>query len=225
MPQQINLCSPTLQKPRQAFSANTMAVSLGILVVLGGALCAIWDWNLRNASQGYLAAMQAQGQEMQSLQVAIDRSKALAQPPSPALVRESQDLAASIAGKEQILVALQQGNWTPGFGHSDRLALIARSIPAPVWITEVKADSGRMEVTGFTLEPSALNEWVQRLSSSPLMKGLRLATVKVQSTLLPAANAAVTGKAPVAGGREAWSFSLVSAQVSPADAKPAGGAP
>lgn len=225
MPQQVNLCSPTLQKPRQAFSANTMALSLGVLVLVGGALCVVWDWNLRSASQGYLSAMQAQAQEMQSLQVAIDRSKAMAEPPSPALIKELQELGADIDSKERILQALQQGNWTPGYGHSDRLALIARSIPAPVWITEVKADSGRMEVAGFTLEPSALNEWVQRLSGSPLMEGLRLATVKVQSTALSSANASVTGKVPVAGGREAWSFSLVSAQVSPVDAKPAGGTP
>jgi Tfp pilus assembly protein PilN len=225
MPQQINLCSSTLQKPRQAFEAQTMALALGIVVVLGGALCGIWSWNLHTAGQGYLSAMQAQSQEMQSLQLAIDRSKAMAQPPSPALVKESQDLAADIASKELILHALQQGNWAPGHGHSDRLALIARSIPAPVWITQIKADSGRMEVAGFTLEPAALNEWAQRLSASPLMKGLRLATVKVQSTSPSNASAAVAGKVPVAGGREAWSFSLVSAQAQPADAKPAGGAP
>ncbi len=225
MPQQINLCSPTLQKQRLPFSANTVAVALGVFVVLGGGLCAAWVWNLQNASQGFVAAMQTQAQEMQSLQLAIDRSKAMAQPPSPELIKEAQDKRAEIESKELILRALQQGNWKPGYGHSDRLALVARSIPAPVWITEVKADSGRMEVSGFTLEPSALNDWVGRLSGSPLMQGLRLATVKVQSTAVASANAPVAGSVPAAAGREAWSFNLVSAQPQPADAPPAGGKP
>jgi len=66
-----------------------------------------------------------------------------------------------------------------------------------------------MEVSGFTLEPSALNDWVGRLSGSPLMQGLRLATVKVQSTAVASANAPVAGSFPAAAGREAWSFNLV----------------
>jgi Tfp pilus assembly protein PilN len=225
MPQQINLCSTAFQKPRQQFSADTIAIALCVFVVLGGALCAAFVWNLQSASQGFVAAMQTQTQEMQSLQVAIDRSKAMAQPPSPALIKEVRDKRTEVDSKELILQALQQGNWKPGYGHSDRLSLLARSIPAPVWITDVKADSARMEVSGFTLEPSALNDWVGSLSASPLMQGLRLATVKVQSTAVSASTAAVAGTAPAASGREVWSFNLVSAQPAPSEAPAVGGKP
>lgn len=225
MPQQINLCSLTLQKPRQPFSAHTMLVVLGGVVLVGGALCFAWVWNLEKAGQGFATAVQNQTLEMQSLQAAIDRSKTLAQPPSPELIKEAQDKRAEIDRQEQILRALQQGNWPSGQGHSDRLALVARSIPAPVWVTEVKADSVRMEVSGFTLEPSALNEWVARLSASPLMQGLRLATVKIQSTALQAESPAVAGTAPTLNGREAWSFNLVSEQMLIANPASLGGTP
>ncbi len=222
MPQQINLCSAALRQPRQPFSANTMALAWGIFLVLGGVLCSVWVWKLQSASREFETALQAQTGEVQSLQAAIDRSKALAQGPAPALVQEVQDLRAVLARKEGILGALQQGQALPGYGHSDRLALLARSIPTSIWITEVKADQARMEVSGYTLEPSALNEWVARLSASPLMQGLRLATVKVQSTALPVSGAALAGTAPLAAGRDAWSFNLVSAQASPPDAASAG---
>jgi Tfp pilus assembly protein PilN len=75
-------------------------------------------------------------------------------------------------------------------------------------------DGSRFEVAGFTLEPSALNEWVDKLAASPLMQGLKLATVKVESA---------TG----APGRSTWSFHLVSveppASSLPKLAQPAGG--
>ena len=233
MPQQINLCALTLQKPRQQFSADTMAVALAVFVVLGGGLCAAWVWNLERASQGFASATQTQTLEMQTLQAAIDRSKVMAQPPSPELVKEAQARRAEVEAKELMLRTLQQGLLVPGYGHSDRLALVARSIPSEVWVTGVKADSARMEVDGFTLEPSALNDWVARLSVSPLMQGLRLATVKVQSTAVQ--NAAVPNAAPQAvpapqstavnPGREAWSFNLVSAQAAPTPDAVAGGKP
>lgn len=222
MPQQINLCTPGLQKPTQHFTANTMAQALAVFVVLGGVLCAAWAWNLQRASSGLDAALQAQTLEIQNLQAAIERSKAMAQPPSPALVKNAQDRRAELEAKELVLRDLQQGALVAGAGHSDRLALVAQSIPAPVWVTEIKADAGRLEVSGFTLEPSALNAWVSRLGASPLLQGLRLATVKVQSVVVPvtpatpaAPAAAVAGVAAATAGREAWSFNLVNAQTTP----------
>lgn len=211
MPQQINLCSPILQKPRQRFAANTMAQALGVFVVLGGALCSAWIWSLHQARMELVAAMQTQSQELQSLQAAIDRAKAMAQGPAPELQKQAQDRQAEVQAKEAVLQALREGVLVPGAGHSDRLALVARSIPAPVWVTEVKADGQRLDVSGFTLEPSALNDWVGRLAVSPLMAGLRLATVKVESTAAATAGP-VAGVAPAVPGRESWSFNLVSAQ-------------
>lgn len=219
MPQQINLCSVSLIKPRQQFEANTMAIALAVFVVLGAALCATWVWNLQNAQQGFASALQTQALEMQSLQAAIAESKSRAQPPSVELIQEAQAKKAELALKSQALLALQQGQFKPGFGYSDRLALVARSIPDSVWVTAVRADAGSMEVSGFTLEPSSLNDWVGRLAQSPLMAGLRLSTVKVQSTALAqtTGSAALTTTTEVAAprGREAWSFSLVSALVQP----------
>jgi Tfp pilus assembly protein PilN len=102
---------------------------------------------------------------------------------------------------------LQRGLFRRGWGHAARLELLARSIPAQVWVTEVKADDVQLDVSGFTLEPAALNDWVAKLAASPLLQGQKLTTVKVENT------SAVAGKA---GARPTWSFNLVSAVGKPA---------
>jgi Tfp pilus assembly protein PilN len=217
MPQQINLCTPILLKPKRYFSAQTMAISLGVFVLLGGALCGVWVWNLKAASAGFAKTMATQAPEIDALKTAILNSKKNALPPDPALLQQAQDLQKAVAQREQLLAALRAGMFKPGEGHSDRLQLVARSIPAPAWVTEVKAEQGRFEVSGFTLDPAALNDWVERMAGSPLMKGMRLGTVKVENAL--AAQPKVPGAAataPVAAPRAVWSFNLVSLEPPPA---------
>ena len=119
-----------------------------------------------------------------------------------------------------MLVALQEGLLRPGEAHSDRLLLVARSIPAVVWVTEVKADSTRFEISGFTLESAALNTWVGALAGSPLMRGLKLAAVKVENTQAAQLNVPVTAAAasasPSVATRAVWSFNLVNVEPPPA---------
>lgn len=209
MPQQINLCTPLLLAPKRYFSAQTMVQALAVFLLVGGVLCATWVWNLNHTTSELQQLQSRQATELAALKAALLANAASAAPLSPALQTQVQDLRAQVQAQEKVLLALQQGRMVPGAAHSDRLALVSRSIPAPVWVTGVDADATRLEVAGYTLEPSALNEWVNRLSLSPLMQGLRLATVKVQSARQAKAAADATA---MPAGREAWSFTLVSAQ-------------
>lgn len=214
MPQQINLCTPILLTQKRYFSAHTMAIALGVFLVLGGALCGTWVWNLDHAGESFQQSLATHAGELESLQNAIQRSKANAAPVDPALLAQLQTRRNAVAQRVKVKEALTEGMFLPGWGHSDRLTWVARSIPAPVWITEIRMDATRFEVTGFTLEPAALNDWVDKLSTSPLMQGLKLATVKVENTSMtanPAPIAAVSAaSAPVAPARAVWSFNLVS---------------
>jgi Tfp pilus assembly protein PilN len=218
MAQQINLCTPILLTQKRYFSAQTMALSLAVFMVLGSVMAGVFVWGLKSSSAGYTQTMADQTREIESLNAAIARSKANTGPVDPALVQQLQDARKSVQQRTQLLAALQDGVLKPGEGHSDRLLLVARSIPAPVWVTQVVADSSSFEVSGFTLEPAALNTWVDKLAISPLMSGLRLSSVKVENTVaaqvkVPAAAAAAVP--PGAGAsltRAVWSFSLVNTQ-------------
>jgi hypothetical protein len=221
MPQQINLCTPLLLAPKRYFSAQTMVQALAVFVVLGGGLCAAWIWNLNRSTADMAQLRASQATELASLQSALLANAASAAPLSPELQAQVQSLRSQVQAQEKVLLALQEGRLVLGAAHSDRLALVSRSIPGPVWLTGVTADATRFVVTGYTQEPAAQNEWVNRLAFSPLMQGLRLATVKVQSARLAKATAEA---AATPAGREAWSFTLVSAQV-PAPVVPEGGTP
>lgn len=206
MPQQINLCTPILLTQKRYFSADTMAMSLGIFVVAGALLCGAWVWNLQRASQGFAQTMDFQAKEIAGLQAAIQRAQTAALPVDPTLAQKLKDQQTLLLQKQQTLQALQQGVSQPGKAHSDRLQLVARSIPTVVWVTDVKADTARLEVAGFTLEPAALNDWVARLATSPLMQGLTLGDVKVERAT--SSTSAAPG-ASAAAGQALWSFRLV----------------
>ena len=225
MPQQINLCTPILLTQKRYFSAQTMVQALAVFVVLGGGLCAYWVWSLNTASDGFKVTLATQARELESLQVATAQGKARAAPVDAALKQASQARLAEVAQREKLLEELQRGFFRPGWGHSARLQLIAQSIPAQVWVTEMKADETQLEVSGFTLEPAALNEWVGKLAASPLLEGQKLATIKVENasaalvkTLTGAAatTAPATSSAVASTPRAMWSFSLVSALGKPA---------
>lgn len=214
MPQQINLCTPILLTQKRYFSAQTMAIALGVFLVLGTALCGTWVWNLDRASESFQQTLNSHTVELNGLKAAIQSAQASAVPVDPSLVALLAERRNAVVQREMLKEALNEGMFRPGWGHSDRLTWVARSIPAPVWITEVRMDGTRFEVSGFTLEPAALNDWVDKLSTSPLMQGLKLATVKVQNasaaTLVVPGSPASATSAPAAPARPVWSFNLVS---------------
>lgn len=216
MPQQINLCTPILLAQKRYFSAQTLLIALSVFLVLGGILYGTWVWNLDRATESFQQSLTSHTTEVDSLKAAIQRSQANAAPVDPALLAQLTERRNAVVQREKLKEALNEGMFRPGWGHSDRLTWVARSIPAPVWITEVRMDGARFEVSGFTLEPAALNDWVDKLSVSPLMQGLKLATVKVEnataaSVVVPGA-AASAASAPVAPARPVWSFNLVSVE-------------
>jgi Tfp pilus assembly protein PilN len=214
MPQQINVCSPVLLAPKRYFTAGTMVQVIGLFVLLGGLGTAAWVWNTTKTSADLARILDGQKQQASQLQAALTALTAAAAPADPALLNQRQALETDVARQQAMLFGLEQGRMAPGEAHSDRLALVSRSIPQKVWVTGLLADATRLEVTGFTLEPSALNDWVARLALSPLMQGLRLSTVKVQSTRSAqmASTPASPGGDAANTGPETWSFTLVNAQ-------------
>lgn len=219
MPQQINLCTPILLTQKRYLSAQTMLEALAVFIVLGGGLCAYWVWSLNVASDGFKKTLTTQTHEIESLQKAVTQGNAGAVPVDANLSVDIQSRRTELAQRENLLHEVQLGLFKPGWGHAARLELLARTIPAPVWVTEVKTDDTQLEISGFTLEPAALSDWVAKLAASPLLEGQELTTLKVENARA-AVTKAVVGKAasvlPVASSAmpvtppAMWSFHLVS---------------
>jgi Tfp pilus assembly protein PilN len=220
MPQQINLCTPIFLTQKRYFSAKTMAHALGIFLLLGGALSAFWTWSLQQVGEGYQLSVTGNQREIDRLQAAIAINKANAAPADAVLVKELQERRNELLHRQQLLFELRRGLTREGWGHSARLQLVAQTIPPQVWVTEIKADDVRFELSGFTLEPAALNVWMARLAASPLLQGQQLSTVKVERAVMEIRDGGATvAVAPGAmdaarsAGPAVWSFTVVSAVV------------
>ncbi len=197
MAQQINLCTAAFRPPKQRFTAKTLVQLFGIFLLIGALVSGALLQGLQRSGATYQSSVASRGKEIEALQAAIAQSRANAAPVDSALAQQLQEKQAATARTEKILAAVQQGVFTPGQGNSDRLQMVARSIPQPVWLVDIRLDAGKFEVNGFTLEPAALNEWVGTLRNQPLMQSFELNTVSVD---------AVSG-----AQRPTWAFSLVSA--------------
>ena len=198
MPQQINLCEPILLAPQRVFSAKTMLQALLFVGVSGALACAVSVRSLAQADLGWLNLQTAQSQELAQLQTALKSGQTGVVGAQAALSQALLAWRAELAQREHILLALQQGMFEPGWGHSAQLQLIANSVPSQLWVTQVKADDKQLEVSGFTLDPAALNDWMHQLARNPLLDSQTPVVLKVEA-VNPIQSKAV------------WSFSLLSA--------------
>ena len=218
MPQQINLCFPILLAPKRYFSAATMVQALAIFAVIGGGICTYAVWSLNNASESFQPTLARQTSEIQSLQAALTRSKAGGASLESVLAQDLLAQNVELVKREKLLELLRRGLFQPGAGYAARLQLVSQSIPSQVWVTELNVNERQLEVKGFTLQPSALNDWAAKLAESPLLEGQKLATVKVESTSSTserkedgsAANLTVTAP-PSTSIHPIWFFSMVTA--------------
>ena len=209
MPQQINLRNPIFLTQKRYFSASTMARSLVVFLVLGTLLSAYWNWTLQTLNEGYRQSLSTNQREIDRLQAALQLSRANAGPADPATLKELEAHSAELQQREVLLRELRRGLLREGYGHAARLQLLARSIPPQAWVTEVRADDVRLELSGYTLEPAALNGWVARLAESPLLEGQQLSVVKVERVKAES-RPSVAGLSPSQSG-PLWSYTLVTA--------------
>lgn len=199
MPQQINLRTPILLTQRHYFSASTMAWALGVIGLFSAALCAYWMWSLELNRGELTRTLNSYAEEKERLQAALKTRQASALPADAGLLQELRARQAQLERQEQLLAELGRGLLRDGRGHAARLRLVAQTIPAEVWVTEMRADEQQMEAHGYTLDPAALNQWVARLGAHPLLQGHALSAIKVER---------VSGDVP--GARPRWAFALVS---------------
>jgi Tfp pilus assembly protein PilN len=196
MSQQLNLCTPILLTKKRYFLAQTMGRYFVFFMLILSVGCSAWVWRINVQRQGVEQSLQSQSHELKANQLALEKGQSGSGTSAKDLAQNLQVDRAVLLQREQLLEALKQGVFEPGWGHSGRLKLVAQSIPPKVWLTEIKADASQLQLSGFTLETSALNEWLKKLEASPLMGGKNLASVKVEY-----ASGSVT---PM------WAFSLVS---------------
>ena len=205
MAQQINLFSPILLAPKRYFSAVAMLQALVVFCIVLAALCA-WILSSSAALRRDLQSTDlAQAGERERL------TKAMAAQPAASGAALEQELVLAqqaLASRRALLEALSQGRLVEGRSHAAMLRMVAHTVPASVWLTDIRLVEGRLELNGMTMQPEALRPWLAQLAQHPLTAVQRLAAMKLErvatSTPAPAGASPLPVSAPV------WSFQLVS---------------
>jgi Tfp pilus assembly protein PilN len=203
MVQQVNLANPIFLQEKHYLSANSMALALVAIMIFGMVLIGFVLRNIQQTQITFRQLIERNQQEIDAQKAVIVTTKGNAAPADTALLQQQQATEKALQALEQQWAELQRGLFRPGFGHSARLALVAQSVPAQVWVTELRADELRFSISGFTLEPAALNDWVATLSASPLLSGQTLATVKIERVVAnsnTSSNAGLGSSSSGAGG-------------------------
>ena len=202
MPQQINLHTDVPSTQTRRFSALFMVQALAALTFVGAAFGLYEVTSLHRESAATGRALRTGAQLLDGVRLATRQGRAAAKPAELALDQALKARRGELLQLQSTVAELQQGILRPGEGHAARLALLARSIPATAWVTLVKADAERLEVSGFTFDPAALNDWITQLAASPLLAGQQLAAINVAKVVDAAA-------APSDAPHPVWSFNLV----------------
>jgi Tfp pilus assembly protein PilN len=198
MAQQINLYSPILLAPKRYFSALAMLQALGVLAA-GLVGLSLWSVSHTQGLRRDLAsASAADSGEKQRLAAAL-----AARPVAPtnvsALEQELAQARKQLAEREALLASIAAPAPGNGISRSALLRVLAQTLPATAWLTEVRLVDGRVDIAGATLQPEALRPWLDRLSAHPALAGQTLEAVRVERR-----------DANVGSSPESWSFRVVS---------------
>jgi Tfp pilus assembly protein PilN len=195
MAQQINLYSPILLTPRRYFSALAMTQALAALL-LGLLLMCGWSVQSTQALRDSVAsATAADSQERQRLAAELARRPA-APRDSTALEQELVQARRQLAERQAVLAEIGHAPGGSAAARSALLRLLAQTLPASAWLTEVRLADGRVELLGQTLRPEELRPWLATLAQQPALAGQTLRAVKVERR---------DGSEP-----DAWAFHIVS---------------
>ena len=197
---QINLLNPSLLPKREFFSARSV---LGWVIVAIVAMAAVAWWAAtetrsvsRQASeqtvlraaekQRVFGAMLADGESIPTPQqiAAMDQS-----------LRAKQT---ALESRRAALVNLKRVLGTENGGPSATLRTIASSMPDSVWLTELRATAGHLEVTGKTLDPAAVNAWLDRLTAAGYLTKKPVPAVRIERADVAGAVTAPVGAPGIA---------------------------
>lgn len=218
MAQQINLLTPILLAPRRYLSALTLLQAAALLLVAFVATALWLQQRDRRATAEQQALLANYAAERQALVVA--QAGLPAAPDAATVQQQLQPLLAGNAERRALLASLG-GDAGTGPRHAELLALVARTLPASAWLTELRHGPAGVELVGGTLDTAVLRPWLAQLSADPLLDGQTVSALRVER--LGAAGAAaqplLPGATPLEQARmPVWAFRVVSAPAGAASA-------
>ncbi|MEI7431742.1 MAG: hypothetical protein WCL27_14915 [Betaproteobacteria bacterium] len=110
---------------------------------------------------------------------------------SPALAEELENTKTMLGVRSEVMAVLESGKLGNSTGFSAFMSGFARQAQSDLWLTGFRVTTGgdEIEIRGRLLDAIRLPAYVQRLSSEPVFKGRRFATLEMQGVDPEAQNA------------------------------------
>ena len=188
MSQQINLFNASLMKKKQPFSASTLLQTM-LVALLGVAAVSAYGYyqtaelkKMATSVSAQLKITEEQAAKMRALAGAPAKNQEL----DDALSKLQDDLQK----KRVVADILNAGDFGNTRGYSAYLAAFARQIPSGVWLTglSIAGDGKDMSLSGRTLRPELVPEYVSQLKREAIMHGKSFATLKMSQPVLQSTN-------------------------------------
>jgi hypothetical protein len=220
MSQQINLFNEQFEQKRQRFTANTMALAAGVLV-LGlaalGVYARVQVAGLQRDADAGAARLDKARQRLAAVSAEFAPRKQ-----DPALDGELATAEARLAGLQRVSGIIQRGELGNTQGYADYFRALARQRVEGLWLTAASIGGAGQDigVRGRALDAALVPGFLGRLRNEQIMQGKPVGSLQIGE----AAALKVAGK----DGKEATApapyveFSLQSA---PQAAQPAGAQP
>jgi hypothetical protein len=171
MSQQINLFNPVFLKPKQLFSALTMAQAL---LAIGVGMAVLSGYSLHGSQQAQkeAAAISIQAQKLQEQMIRlVDASKPVVSDKN--LETEVARMQAVFDAKSRILDFIRRGRPADVHSHGEHLMALSRSALPDVWLTRftLRNAGADIEIEGRALQPAQVVSYVKGLSRDEVFRG------------------------------------------------------
>lgn len=188
MSQQINLYNPAFRKQEKPFSAATMALSLGLVVLGAVALFGYAKYQSRGLEQTFSETdVRLATQREQVNRIA---SELAPQGASKLLADELARADAQLKERQQLLENITGGVSANTQGYSGLMTALARRATTGVWLTgfSVSEDSA-LSIKGRVLDASLVPSYIRSLNAEAAIRGRDVADLKLSARPDPAAAA------------------------------------
>ncbi len=214
----INLFNPGLMPAKKSFTARS--VTLWIVIAIVAMIGVAWWAKVEKDIVSRQVAEQAARREAD----AARNTESVTTPQQIAALDQAvQAKKTVLAARRAQRDALMRGVAADGGGPSAAMRVLAASIPSEVWLTGFSAHGNRLEISGRTINATALAAWMSRLGESKYFAAKPVSSLRLENTDFASASSAAAG-ARLRGGVSVYSFN-VSAQLAQALADDGGRAP
>ncbi|MCE2572136.1 PilN domain-containing protein [Motilimonas eburnea] len=154
-------------------------------------MCIIWGMAIGVVSVSYFwlegQYQLSQATQQQSHQALAKQQQALAvlqakvdqRVPSAKLARQLSQMQAELSVKQKLLAAVGQNETFKNAGFAGVLTDLARLNDKDIRLTEIRAESGQISLSGITYSNHAVPRWIKTFKTSDTLAGQEFAVLKV----------------------------------------------